>query len=340
MTFIELLVAFVIFIMLLVLLVGFLTTGLGLWTSAEKRKGIYENAQTILDQLSEDLRNVYVENTLKASLLPPIFLCDYASNGLQRLRFVRNGDPLRVGVGANDSITTPEDLYSNLYEVMYILVDDSAEKNANTYWRGIKPFTRSSRDSFFDGKIIDKPTSDFFKNNFTKLGSGVLYVEYRFWTQYTNTWDTRYPPKLPSSHREEIIGPELLWDSTRIILGDFLFYKKVIDTTQPDFVYPSLLRITLIVRSEGKEQSNPKLLYPLEKDSDKIIVDIVKEIPEPPDFVKIGDEWIEYKEKIGDSIMISKRGARNTKIGRHREGTPVYFGETFQKDICIPSSRE
>jgi hypothetical protein len=63
-------------------------------------------------------------------------------------------------------------------------------------------------------------------------------------------------------------------------------------------------------------------------------------MPDGPAMVKIGGEWIEYKEKSTNDLMGLRRAQRNTKAGSHPIGTPVHFGETFTTEVKVPVYRE
>lgn len=340
MTLIELLVAFGIFILLIGLLVGFMTTGLDFWSSGEKRKGIYDKAQVILDQMSEDLRSTYIENDLKYSQMPALFICDYDQNKVSRLRFIRNGDPVKVGIIPSNRLFIPAHVYSDLYEVAYILTSDPQRKGKSILWRGIRYFDRSRENTFFNDEFIRNTGNSFFKSNFSQLDFGILYIEYKFWTQYTNTWDTKYKAKKPDKGPDEPIGPELMWDSSRRLLRNFLFHSRFPDNNEPDFVYPEIIQVTIVVEPRTLEYTGTKLLSDLkEEEKMKLILEKVEDLPEAPNFVKVDDEWIEYSEKSGRTLTISKRGARNTKREAHTAGALVHFGETFILNIYIPSYR-
>ena len=63
-------------------------------------------------------------------------------------------------------------------------------------------------------------------------------------------------------------------------------------------------------------------------------------MPDGPSMVRIGGEWIEYREKSGNDLVTLRRGQRNTKAQAHPAGTPVHFGETFTTEVKLPVYRE
>ena len=338
MSLMELLVAFTIFVMLISILVGFLFTGLGFWSTGEKRKDVYDRSQVILEQISEDIRNTFADADLRFTSVPAYFVCDIDRNKNQRLRFVRNGDAskLRVNIPRNLP-AVPQRYYTDLFEVCYVMDSDAGK---DILWRGIRYFDRNTQQGSIFSRDIDDLTSLLWRNNFTKIGDGVLYVGYKFWTQYTNTWDTKYKIKKPERGRREQIGPEVIWDSSRrTFLRDFFFFKDVFDARRPDFVYPKIVQVTLVVEPFVVGYRGSHLVEAMQENGSRIVVENPKELPDAPSFIKIEKEWIEYKEKSGSVLTVSNRGVRGTRAVSHKVGSPVKFGETFTLEVYLPAYR-
>jgi hypothetical protein len=324
-TLLELLIVALLFAMLIGALIGLLTLGLEFWGTGEKHKELLDRSSIIMDQIAEDLKNLYTENIPGYVLTPAPFICDLDHNHLPRLRFVRHGTPERLGIDIKrpeDIPAIPPHIYADLFEIAYI-------QSEGTLWRGVRYFTRRTKgDTFFDDTRIQDTDSSFFRENFEPIGDGVLYIEYRFWTPYTDTWEI--PPP------EGKTGPQLIWDSTRTRLKDFIFYRKYFDIKRPDFTYPEAVQIMLTMQLRTPRYTvQTHLQRELKREDLVVYLEDVSEIPPPPQFIKVNREWIKYRGRSGDTLVISQRGARNTGPQRHPEGSPVRFGELITQIIPI-----
>ena len=117
-----------------------------------------------MGQISEDLRNLYLENEYfsdgRKTLMPAALIGDYDSNGAGRLRFVMGGNADQVGVLPSDKLrkVTPSMLYGDFWEVAYVMDSDSKE---HTLWRAVRYFDR--RDVDHPGccrTVLDRETRD------------------------------------------------------------------------------------------------------------------------------------------------------------------------------------
>ncbi len=369
MTLLELLVAFAIFVLLIAALVSLATTGLDTWTSGEARKDNYDRAQTILAILSEDLRNAFSENAIfndgTKDLMSAAFLCDYDGNQNQRLRFVRGGDREVVQVDPATQIrkTTPSMYYGDFWEIAYVMDSDSTK---NILYRGIRYFDRRLEYTLLRDEDLVRTSAKFFQDNAIVLERGVLYLGFAFWTQETTTWQpprTRYFTCDRPTHRplvqlaaagkcplcgkataeravEVAEAPSLLWDSTRKTEQGFRYHKKRTDRTNPDFVYPEIVQITLVVESQASEIRGLRLAEPLGDGDQTIRVTETEGLQDPPSLVKIDAEWIEYDGRTFDEIKVKKRGVRGTKAKPHAKGAAVHFGESFVTEVRLAAFRE
>ncbi|MHC4607613.1 MAG: hypothetical protein ACYTAF_11915, partial [Planctomycetota bacterium] len=297
----------------------------------------------ILDLICDDLRNVYPENDWPAfgrkRKQPPAFLADFDANGRPRLRFVRTGRFAEMRAGPEKAVDdrVPAARYTDAWEVAYVMDDDAARSILH---RGVRYFDREEKGSFFDKKALRRTSGRTFGRYFVPVDDGVLYVGFKFWTQFTNTWDEskRLQKSLGRSKRSS--GPSLIWDSTRSREKKFFAHRKRIDVRDPDFVYPRVVQVSLTIESTQADVRGVELAKDVDAKGKGIPVNTTRWMPDAPNFVKIEKEWIEYRALGPSQIMVKKRGARGTKAARHAAGMRVHFGQTFTAEVCIPAYRE
>ena len=343
MTLIELLVAFVILLMLVAALVTLTTRSLETWTSGETRKDMYDRAQVVLDLISADLRNTYAESELfmggTQPLPPPALACDLDKNNRPRIRFVRDGNPalMRVAPGTPVAIIAPS-YYGPTWEVAYVL-DPDPEKNI--LHRGVRGFDRKKTGTLLHPIEYSSTTDQLFKDCFTPVETGILHVGFRFWTQFTTTWDdTVAVQKVVGPRGKQSSGPEKRWDSTRHDDRNFYFYRSSNDPKNPDFVYPEIIQVSVTIESSSPDLHGVKLGEGVDERAVYLPLTHTRGMPDGPSMVKIDGEWIEYGDKTLNALSGLRRGQRNTKAATHAVGTAVHFGETFMTEVRLPVVRE
>jgi hypothetical protein len=343
MTLIELLVAFVVLLMLIAALVTLTTRSLETWTSGEARKDVYDRAQVAIDLISADLRNLYAENEWYSDGMKPLpapaLQCDLDKNNRPRIRFVRDGNPavMRAPVANPPTILAPN-YYGPMWEVAYVLDPDPSK---NILYRGIRGFDRQRSGTLLNPIEYSSTTDPVFASNFTPVEYGILYVGYKFWTQFTTTWDETVEIREGVKGRtKQSSGPEKRWDSTRRDDRNFHFYRKRNDLKDPDFVYPQIVQVVVTVESGSPDLHGVKLGDPFDEKSTYIHLTHTRGLADAPGMVKIDGEWIEYGEKTSNDLSQLRRGMRHTKAAAHPVGAPVHFGETFTTDVRIPVYRE
>lgn len=340
MTLIELLVAFMVFVMLIAALVALTTVSLDTWTEGEARKDIYDRAQIVLETLADDFRNAYGENQVhfvgQQELQAPVFACDLDNHRRQRVRFIRTGNPssgrLNPPLPQGQQLVAPPMYYADLWEVSYH-ADPDPRRNA--LWRGLRPFNRSVASSLLTPSTTQLGDPKIFQ----QVDPGVLYVGYRFWTQYTTTWDDRVRVQKLGPASSQASGPEIRWDSQRKGDKQFTFNKKY-DVTNPDFVYPEIVQITIVLESTASLEYGIRLAEACDGSATTLRLTDTGGLPDAPGMVKIGAEWVEYRDKGLTELTGVRRGMRGTAQEAHAVKDVVHFGESFTTDVRIAAFRE
>jgi len=355
MTLVELLVAFGVFLILVGLLVSLSTTGLETWQEGEARKDAYDRGRLVLDQVADDLRCTFADTqwyVLEGRRLVHAGLyCDTEGAG-QRLRFVRVGTEDQMRPDLDKKIVRPrgESIYTDLWEVAYLL---NPEGKPTGLYRGTRYFDRNAIDAtLLEEKTLEDTKSQAWGRHFSLLDSGVLWIGYRFWTKYTTTWDTQYPVKqAPRLMKQQDtkkdaapdkarVGPHLAWDSSRGRINEFRLFYKQLPEDDPDFMYPEIVQVTVVVESQAVEVIGAKLAEAIDENATTIRLHSARGVPEAPDFILVDKEWIGYGGKEGSKLTGCRRGMRRTKTSRHELNATVRFGETFVTDVAIPAYRE
>jgi hypothetical protein len=344
MTLVELLVAFFVLLLLISALVSLSTRSLEVWSSGEIRKEIYDKAEVVLSAIAKDLRNVYVENEMFSNglqdLQPPALQGDVDRNRNPRLRFVRTGQPAVVraqgGAGSAQTVVAPT-YYGPTWEVAYVLDPDPAKAVLH---RGTRGFDRRARGTLLRAVEYERPGDALFASCFTPVESGILYVGFDFWTQFTTTWDDAPLQKTGPASRQRV-GPERRWDSTRREDDKFFFHRRRFDRTNPDFVYPEIVRVTVTVEHQAPDQHGIKVLEGVdERATSSLRLTHTRALPDAPGLVKVDGEWIEYGGKSDGEIFKLVRGRRYTVPTPHAAQAPVRFGETFTTEVKPAAFRE
>lgn len=355
MTLVELLVAFGVFLILVGMLVGLSTTSLDMWQEGEARKDSYDRGRQVLDQVTDDVRNLFADTqwyTLDGRRLVHAGLyCDTKGAG-QRLRFVRVGHEDLMRTDPDKKLIRPrsEGHYTDLWEVAYLL---NPEGRPTGLYRGVRYFDRNAVDAtLLEERTLENTKSAAFARDFHLLDSGVLWIGYKFWTKFTTTWDTAYSVRQSQRLMKQLdtrkdatadkarVGPSLAWDSSRGRIAEFGIFYKQLNENDPDFAYPEIVQVTVVVESQAHEAVGAKLAAPVDEGSTAVILHSGRGVPEPPDFVLVNGEWIGFTGKEGTTLTGLKRGQRRTKARAHELNSPVRFGETFTTDVAIPAYRE
>lgn len=357
---VELLVATAIFTVLGGTLVLMLRQGVAAWRTGESRRAAYEQAQAVLGQLRDDLRNVCAAaRAAPGQPVPVRFLCDLDARGRQRLAFVRTvpaetRHPIASLAGTHlggDADWDGEDDQAEafggrlrptggLLEVLYAM-----DPEEDVLLRAARA-PIGGEASFFREENLDDPAA--LRRLGRPLASGVLHLELAFWTQHTESWTGDAPLLTPVPGRTS--GPTPFWDSTRAILPaaaavpeEFQFWRGERSILDPsDDVFPERVLATLVLEEEGPAAVFTALAAPLAPKGLEARVFGTRGFAERRPYARIGGEWVRFEVGGPDLLKIQKdgRGRRGTAAQAHETGTPVVTGRTFQIEIDVPAFQE
>jgi type II secretory pathway pseudopilin PulG len=370
MTLIELLVAMGIFSILGMTLALFLQQGLSTWRTGEARRELYEEAQSLLSQLKDDLRAV-------ASVAPAVpgapsrarFLCDLDEQNRQRLTIVRTiaGEarhPLASlagkAVGADADLDGVDDRAEGtadrlrptggLMEVLWAM--DPVEDGV--LLRGTRAPALPEATSLFALETVRDAAR--LRRAAHPVSTRVLALEMLFWTPVTRSWDPSAPARLGARPGERS-GPSWVWDSTRALLppspgardDEFRFFRGEASIDDPDDdIVPERVRVTLVLREDGPRAPWNALSEPLREGDTQMRVFNASPFVGRDRVLRVGKgpaaEWVRVKSIDAASnlvrIDVGGRGLRGTRPRRHDAGTDVITGSAFSAEVEVPAWSE
>lgn len=363
----EILVAISVFMVLGSMLVLAMTSAVDTWRQTEDRRLVYAEASMILKQVQGDLQNLVSPRPGESGESRVRLLCDLDKNHRYRLRFVRTLPGENQEEALRWSGFGPPDVYNDvmdgsikadkrfqplegLMEVAYVMDPDP---KSNVLYRMVRSPVGGETSLFVDKNI---ESAEAIRKRGTPVSSGVLFLGYHFWTQYTTTWklETALSDNLGSE-----CGPEIFWDSSRGVLphpkspdgkkaaSTFWMAAGAASRDDPsDDVFPRQIRVFVSIAAGG---SSPYAV--LEQDLTKrdkdVRVDRADGFPTGDDpelfrYLRVGTEWIHFKDRTAFAFDVSAggRGARGTRPQDHPEGTEVWGGRTFTETVEVPSYRD
>jgi hypothetical protein len=338
-TLLELMVAFAVFISLMFTLVGISSLVLDTWKRGETLKDTADRAEGILGIVERDLRSIFSERETpwigpeqaRTYLLGAHLHCDLDAWGRPVLKFVRTAGADEMQVRPPDLLSRvpPTDMYTELYEVMYMFRNAAAE---TTLHRGVQYFNRNDRNrSFFTAPRIDP-------NSFRPVDDGVLHFELRFWDPQTDRWDAEDNRVPPAARRGQDSSPR--WDSSRASGPQFPYYRRNQTLADPDFVYPEMVRIRLILRSRALDPGKVFLLDDISDSASTIRLSTAQGLPDAPGLIRIDGEWIEYSAKDFSTVRVRRRGALGTAKASHSARSEVWYGDEYTRVVYLPVRME
>jgi len=376
-TLIEMVTAAAIFSILGVMLFGMVQSGMTMWKNGEAARTEMERGVRILETVSKELRLIFTQSDPISNDSSVQMICDFVDfdrDGnsekemrVQRLMFVRINTEERE----NELIRNSGDLslgkhHFTLFQQDKDILDEEgtlptgglAESVFMSYAPRLQPKEKRTgqlglyrgyrspiggEDSYFSAGRLDR-TSDV-ESNLICVQDGLLYLEFRFWSSSTVTFDENLV-KYDSPE-----GAGYTWDSTRSYLTNrredmpniFPFYVSEESRNDvSDDIYPSKVKITVVVEDPQRNFQLPKLIADIRKDDMRITLDIIKPfemVAENDRFIRIDEEWIEYSDLDGQDMIIKKRGARNTIPAAHKEESRIHYGYAVSTVVEIPTAR-
>ncbi len=146
-------------------------------------------------------------------------------------------------------------------------------------------------------------------------------------------------------------GPLALWDSTRGLLpaGEgFSGFRHGRGPTSralaDDDVFPSAVRITLVVAPPPGESPSAELASDVPASTGTLRVDVqngryLKKLGTDARVLKLGQEWVEVAESDGSTLLLTRRGLYGTAPSIHLAGTKVLTGRRFERTIALSCGR-
>jgi hypothetical protein len=360
-------VAMSIFLMIGGMMLMALRSGVDTWSRTEEQRQIFEDAQTLLRQMRQDLTSLV--STGSSSDDPRVLLiCDFDRNRRQRIRFVRSIKAedqktlLRLaGAGTPDEgfteyLTEKDDLekklqpLGGLMEVAYLF--DPDDPDSTVLYRGVRAPLGGEGSLFVDENLS---SSKKVRAACNPVSLNVLFLGFTFWTQYTTTWDPSVPIHASLGGK---CGPEISWDSSRGILPLPGTTKKKNDpnvfslarneasrAVVADDIFPRQIQVSLVLRPRAGQALRTTLRRDISSGDRNLFLDAVDGFPDEDDpdlyrYVKIDQEWIHYRERSGREISADRRGARGSRARGHKAGAAVETGRTFVATVGVPAYRE
>jgi len=344
-TLVEVLVSIGIFMVMGAALVTLWRLGLGMWGRGERRRKTYEQAQGVLAQIALDLEAAYTREPIRKGRPTARFICTRDKGGAQRLSFVRTFEtgPERAytyhAVGGGAAYTDG-------------FAGDGTSLGAIGGVLGVSWF-RAGRE--LRRATLGPPASTPLSTTGGAPGEVVspncLYLGFRFWSQYTTTWNE---PTGAITAKGARPWPETVWDSTRgagVIepidpsgrARPFSLARGRLSLDEPfDDVFPEIVEITLVVEPDENRTLRTETAQYLSAYDTELRVASTRGFDDPstgPMFLLVGDEWVKVRAKRERSFSLSGRGLRGTEASEHEEWTTVRQGTTFVMRVGIPGYR-
>ena len=376
-TLVELLISISLFMALAFVLYTFISGGVNMWRTGERRQDLYERAEAAFETMARDLWCTFRPQVFEEAAPVAMFLADRPAQprkdqfGLpsdrsyppilgSRLRFVRTiqgefENPLTrnagrvAGASAYYQTAMPseeQDLDepgqqapalkapAGLKEVIYqaaVLPGSNELSGTGTLLRGER-MPVGGAGSLFKDDVVDKTES--WPAIMRPVVHGVLYMGLEFWDQTSDTWAN------PGGDVQA--GAERVWDSSRGLLKEFLYYRQGSASSDIDDVYPERLRITLILARPGDTAMTARLRHTVGQYEKEIQLDrpgglqLVEE-----GVVLVGGKELMTITRTGVTrAKIVTRGAYGTQVLDHAQGVPVVWGDVFTRVVNIPCYRE
>ncbi|MCZ7646518.1 MAG: prepilin-type N-terminal cleavage/methylation domain-containing protein [Planctomycetota bacterium] len=360
-TLVELMITMAIFIVLALALMAMMRESIRVWSQNESSRLLYERAAGGMDRVAADLALTLSSEPAGVDEVRVRLIGDIdPQTGQQRLMFVRSFE-----AGPERALTlTAGDGKPNVLRLQPFDEDGKTEApppsgpaDRDVYTgRGVGDYMALGGMAqiayFADGEVLYRGVRAPAVGRFTDLVNPAtatplvqdcLFLGFDYWGMFTTTWKEQPP-------RSRIRGPEKIWDSTRGInvhpLNKFIYARppKLLSENDPsDDIFPRMIRVTCTVDAPLPGAVHTKLFEELGADDGMIYVEDTRGFPPggaESSYIKIGKEWIHYKERREDAFVADERGARGTVRADHAAESVVRVGRTFSRIVFIPGFRE
>ncbi len=348
-TLVEVLVSIVIFLALGAALVTLWRLGLDMWGRGERRRKTYEQAQGALSQIALDLETAYTDEPVRQGVPTARFICTRdKATGQQQLSFVRTFEtgPERAytyhaaggGDAYTDGFTGDGTSLGAIGGVLGV-----------SYFRKGRELRRATLGPPAPAKTSPRSTTGSQPGEV--LVANCLHLGFRFWSQYTTTWNE---PKMSAAKRRVRPWPETVWDSTRgagvVETVDpsgrarpFFLARGPLSFAEPfDDVFPEIVEVTLVIEPDVNLTLRTELRSAVPASGSEIQVASTRGFADPsagPVLLLVGDEWVKVSSKRERGFLLSGRGLRGTKASEHDAWTTVRQGTTFVMRVSVPGFR-
>lgn len=305
-TLLELLIAVGIFAFLCGLLSGLLNVSLNLWRTGEKTGDIYDRYQVILEQLRKDFESIYAEKESYGSSSRG----DYISNPEPSLFIARD----KKGNYWCYLVRTPDDeLYTlssrRFVRVLYYL---NLEGGTSSLVRTV--ISRDQVEKLWAQKQDTSGSTFPTPSERDTFYEGVLYLGIKVWDGIVqkDAWDSRSARRQNEFSSENVNGFEQC--------------------------LPSAIEVELVLKPSVFPAPKIQLTSEISPSAMVLNVTTTQGLPDPPEYIKIGDEWIRFRRWGYKKIEVETRGTRGTRATSHPKGAEVIYGQTIKCLYYLPTT--
>jgi type II secretory pathway pseudopilin PulG len=359
MTLIELIISISLFTMLGGMVVVMLNQMVTAWRSSEARRQAFDEAQTLLRLIRDDVRHTITSNpaTPNTDALARL-VADIDPWGRQRLTLVRTTPretrhplaPLAgTALGADADLDGINDRVEGfagrlkatggLMEVIYAI-----DPAGGVLLRGTRSPVGGAQ-SLFSLARIDNARN--LRAIARPLSSRVLHLGLAYWTQHTDSWEGTRTFQVPVVGQAS--GPLAEWDSTRGLLQapedldreEWHTWKGEASLRDPsDDIFPERIRVILVVEENPPAAPWTFLMRPLAKGAREMHVEDASRFERRLPWVLVDREWMRCRLETDTLLKILERGGRGTQPADHKMGADVVTGRTFESVVELPGTRE
>jgi prepilin-type N-terminal cleavage/methylation domain-containing protein len=317
-TLLEVMITVGIFAFLSLLLAGLIKVAFDLWRGGERHGDIIERQQMILQYMENDFACIYAENETREvikniikddpmpdeiSISEPSFYLDTDSSGNSWF-YLTCTDSSRL----YEKITDTDNQSKRIIRVLYYLSSNSS----GSY--DLHRVILDKANAFNLSKMPASPTggpASFPESASTIIFNNVLYFRVNAKGDNVNSaikWNSlpKNSATLAASSSENILVPEQ--------------------------TLPQAVEIEMVIKPMVFPK--PPIVFKYEG-SDQIGLSHIQGLPQPPDYIRIDNEWIGYSEINGNTIKISERPARFSHLEKHALNSPVLYGNTLKELIYL-----